>query len=81
MLIKVKLALLEKGVRQTRMAVDLGWDPSKLSRIVNELAIPSADDKKAIANYLAVPESSLFSGLPGRHVTAETRIGAEDAVH
>jgi hypothetical protein len=33
MLLRLKMALLRTGVRQTRMAFDLGWDPAKLSRI------------------------------------------------
>ena len=61
MLIALKLALLDKGLRQTRMAVDLGWDPAKLSRIVNELRSPSPGDRKAIASYLQMDESELFS--------------------
>jgi len=61
MLLNLKLALLGGGVRQVRMAVDLGWDPSKLSRIVNETLAPSAEDKSLISAYLGVPESNLFS--------------------
>ena len=60
MLIGLKLALLQRGIRQTRMAVDLGWDPSKLSRIVNEIAIPKEDERQAIADYLGVPEAEVF---------------------
>ena len=60
MLIRLKLALLQQGVRQTRMAVDLGWDPSKLSRIMNEIAVPKEDERRAIADYLGVPEAEVF---------------------
>lgn len=61
MLLKLKLALLSKGVRQTRMAVELGWDPAKLSRIINQTIDPTPREKNAISAYLRVPESKLFS--------------------
>jgi transcriptional regulator with XRE-family HTH domain len=60
--IALKIAMLNKGVRQTRMAVDLGWDPAKLSRIVNQVGAPSAADRKAIADYLGTREADLFCG-------------------
>ena len=60
MLFDLKLALIRKGIRQTRMAVDLGWDPAKLSRIINETITPSAGDRVAIARHLNLPESRLF---------------------
>ena len=60
MLIGIKIAMLKQGVRQTRMAVDLGWDPAKLSRIVNEITVPKEGERKAIADYLRVPECEVF---------------------
>jgi len=42
------------------MAIDLGWDPAKLSRIVNGIVLPNSAEKTAIANRLNVPEDSLF---------------------
>lgn len=63
MLVRLKVTMMERGIRQTRMAVHLGWDPSKLSRIVNEIAAPSAADRKAIAEYLCVSETDLFGEL------------------
>ena len=60
MLIGVKIAMLRKGVKQCRMAVELGWDPAKLSRIVNEIAVPKEDERRAIADYLGVPEAEVF---------------------
>ena len=60
MLIDLKVAMLKQGVRQSRMAVELGWDPAKLSRIVNEITVPKESERKAIANYLRVPECEVF---------------------
>jgi len=62
MLLALKTEILRRGIRQTRMAIQLGWDPSKLSRIVNELAVPTAEDRRVIAGYLKVAEVELFEG-------------------
>ena len=72
MLIDLKVAMLKQGVRQSRMAVELGWDPAKLSRIVNEIAAPKEGERKAIADYLGVPESEVFR----RDALSATRRGA-----
>jgi transcriptional regulator with XRE-family HTH domain len=68
MLLELKLALVRKGVRQTRMAVELGWDPAKLSRIVNEVLEPTPEDRIAIANYLQLSEGELFQIDANREV-------------
>jgi transcriptional regulator with XRE-family HTH domain len=60
MMLALKIELLRRGIRQTRMAVDLGWDPAKLSRIVNEITPPNVEDRRAIASYLKVSERDLF---------------------
>ena len=60
MLIDLKVAMLKQGVRQSRMAVELGWDPAKLSRIVNEITVPKEGERKAIADYLGTPECEVF---------------------
>jgi transcriptional regulator with XRE-family HTH domain len=64
MLLSLKVTMLQRGIKQYRMAVDLGWDPAKLSRIVNEIAPPTADDRKAIAEYLGMNEADLFTEKP-----------------
>lgn len=61
MLTELKVAIIRRGVGQSRMAIALGWDPSKLSRIVNGLTIASVSDRKAIANYLGIHEAELFA--------------------
>ncbi len=71
MQIALKVALVKRGVRQNRMAVDLGWDPAKLSRIVQEITKPSPRDREAIARYLHMGEDELFT--PGQ---AEIETGA-----
>lgn len=58
--LQLKIAMLQHGVRQTRMAFEIGMDPAKLSRIVNGVAVPTAEDRRKIANYLQTKESSLF---------------------
>ena len=60
MLIALKIAMLRKGVRQTRMAMELGWDPAKLSRIVNQVAQVTEAERTAIAEYLGEPKRDLF---------------------
>jgi transcriptional regulator with XRE-family HTH domain len=60
MLMALKLAMVGKGIHQTRMAVDLGWDPAKLSRIVNEVTIPTAAERALIAEHLEISEGELF---------------------
>jgi transcriptional regulator with XRE-family HTH domain len=58
--LQLKIAMLQRGVRQTRMAFEIGMDPAKLSRIVNGVAIPSPDDRRKIASYLEMNEATLF---------------------
>lgn len=77
MLVALKMTMLKQGKRQTRMAVDLGWDPAKLSRIVNEITIPTAEDRSAIASYLKVAEDDLFGGV---RPAPRQKLGATQAV-
>jgi len=60
MRLQLKIAMLRRGVRQTRMAFEIGMDPAKLSRIVNGLAVTSAEDRRKIARYLGTKEAILF---------------------
>jgi len=64
LLLGLKLKMLQRGIRQTRMAVAMGWDPAKLSRIVNEVVPPSDAERKSIAKYLKASEDELFSAVP-----------------
>jgi transcriptional regulator with XRE-family HTH domain len=71
MLLKLKMTLLRKEVRQTRMALDLGWDPAKLSRIIHQTLEPTPQDRNAIAEYLKLPESRLFPSYKGRQINVD----------
>lgn len=66
MLLNLKVELIRRSVRQTRMAVELGWDPAKLSRIVNEIVQPTPGERQAISGYLRVPEAELFGEQAAR---------------
>jgi transcriptional regulator with XRE-family HTH domain len=63
MLITLRIAMLRKGIRQNRLALELGWDPAKLSRIINGLAVPTASERAAIAAYLHEEEGKLFEAV------------------
>jgi hypothetical protein len=64
-LISLKITMLRKEIKQTRMAADLGWDPAKLSRIMNQMLVPTAEDRKAIAEYLGPHGiNRVHSGVP-----------------
>ena len=56
----MKIAMLKKGVRQTRMAVELGWDPARLSRIVNQGGALTVQERRAMADYVGENEADLF---------------------
>ncbi len=75
MLLGLKMALLRQGKKQTRMAVDLGMDPARLSRIVHELAAPNPTERNAIAAYLGLDEENLFAQewQPQTHHAANVR--------
>ena len=74
MLVELKIAMLTKGIRQTQMAVELGWDPAKLSRIVHRTLEPTPQERRAIASYLDLPEAHLFAA----HSRASKTNGAGD---
>jgi transcriptional regulator with XRE-family HTH domain len=69
MQVALKIALVKRGVRQNRMAVDLGWDPAKLSRIIQDITKPAPRDREAIARYLRMGEDELF-------MSGEAEVGA-----
>ena len=89
MLIFLKLAMLRQGIRQTQMAVALGWDPAKLSRIVNEVIVPTDAERAKIAQHLGTTEAERFrrdtrqngdkSSSSLTHVQASSQSGDEMA--
>lgn len=68
MRLQIKFALLQKQVRQYRMAAALGMDPTKLSRIINGVVEPSAGERLAIATFLNRAENDLFESRPAHQL-------------
>jgi DNA-binding XRE family transcriptional regulator len=58
--IKLKVALIEKGETQYRLAQVLKCDPAVVSRISNGWINPSNEVKRKIANFLDRPIAELF---------------------
>jgi hypothetical protein len=56
----LKLFFIEEGIRQIKAARDLGWDPSKLSKIVNGWLDPKPEERRALADYTGKAEGVLF---------------------
>ena len=56
----LKMALLEKGVRQIEVAQALRMDPSKLSKAANGWIQLRSEERVALAEYLGRSESELF---------------------
>ena len=52
-------------IRQKRamaaMAVELGWGPTRLSRIVNQVGALTVQKRRAMADYVGENEADLFS--------------------
>jgi len=59
----LKMAFVEKGIRQIKAARDLGWDSSKLSKFVNGWLDPKPAEREALADYIGMPEDVLFPNL------------------
>lgn len=59
--IALKTALLERGISQLQLALDLGYDPSLLSKVIRGWERPSTQLAQAVAAYLNVPLADLFS--------------------
>lgn len=57
---RLKIIMIEKGIRNFDMAKHLGVDPSKVSKIVNGWIEPDETLKKRIAEYLGVPQESIW---------------------
>lgn len=68
--VSLKIALLEKGLRQFDLSKLLGMDPAKLSKIVNQWIVPDKQTKQDISRYLGKPVDELFP---------ETAIGSPHA--
>jgi DNA-binding XRE family transcriptional regulator len=58
--LKIKIALIEKGETQYRLAQILECDPSVVSRIVNGWIQPDKETKNKISKFLGKPVNELF---------------------
>jgi transcriptional regulator with XRE-family HTH domain len=60
MRMRLKLELVQRGIKQYSMAAALGMDPTRLSRIIGGRVEPSESERSAIARYLQLAEPGLF---------------------
>jgi transcriptional regulator with XRE-family HTH domain len=60
MYVNLKLQIWRSGVRQSRLAQDLGIDETILSRIINCYRTPSPHLREMLAKYFQVDEHWLF---------------------
>lgn len=58
---KLKILMIKKGVKNFDLAKHLSVDPAKISKIVNGWIVPDETLKKSIADFLAVPVTSIWS--------------------
>ena len=57
----LKIAFVSKGIKQIKAANDLGFDPAKLSKIINGWITPTLQEKKVLSKYLDAPIRELFN--------------------
>jgi len=57
----LKIAFVSKGIRQIKAAKDLGFDPAKLSKIINGWITPTLEEKQVLSEYLDIPILKLFN--------------------
>jgi len=60
MYVNLKLQIWRSGVRQSRLAQELGIDETVLSRIINCYRKPSPGVRRMLAKYFQVDEKWLF---------------------
>ena len=58
--LKLKTALWAKGIKQLDLALEIGLDPGRLSKIVNVYERPTPEVRRSIAGFLGLPEDELF---------------------
>lgn len=64
MRVPLKIAILQNGSRQYKIAAAVNIYPARLSRIINGIVKASEIERQAIAKYLGKPEVLLFGDLP-----------------
>jgi hypothetical protein len=57
----LKMAFVSKGIKQIKAAKDLGFDPAKLSKIINDWIKPTSQEKQVLSEYLDIPIRKLFN--------------------
>ena len=77
MYLNLKLQLLKTGMRQNRLALQLGVDESILSKIINGFRKPSPEMRARIAVLLQTDEDWLFeradpTGIAASYPTTTT---------
>jgi len=58
--IAVKKALIDRQVPDYRSAIDANINPTKLSKIISGLAIPTQEEKSGWQKSLSVPSMNCF---------------------
>lgn len=64
--IRLKVKLVESGIKNYEIAQRLGWHPSKLSNIINGACTATMEERAQIAKELGVDVGEIFplqSGL------------------
>ena len=58
---RLKIALMERGITQLQLALDLKYDPSLVSKVIRGWEPPSRQFIADVARYLDRPARELFS--------------------
>ena len=58
---RLKVAIIESGLKAYELAHQLNWHPTKLSHVVTGAYLASAEDKRQLANALGKTVGELFS--------------------
>ena len=61
MLLNLKFAIIRDGRPQYKISQSLGWDPSKISKIIAEKYIPDSIEKEILAAELGTTVEALFN--------------------
>lgn len=60
MLVRLKIALLRRGISQVQLAKAIGRTPAHISRLIRGHVRARARDRRRIASFFGVVESKLF---------------------
>ena len=79
MYLNLKLQLFKRGMRQNRLALQLGVDESILSKIINGFREPSQEMRTSIATLLQSDEEWLFERTDSTDIGASRSAGRTPA--